>query len=823
MRKVLYAVAALLAVLALGYLSLRLREGDAVRRMHRTLDGAEASLAPRVFTHDPDYDRDAASLLVQARWLKYTLNALTAGRKPLAAHVRLVANYADNLTRFERGEDVLSLQRGVFLKGYRSDLDNSLRPYSICVPAGYDGSRAWPLVVSLHGLGGLVPFQGHPAPVMTGAIVLSPEGRAASDYMWIGEDDVLRAMDEVKHDYRIDERRVFITGTSMGGTGAWNVAARNPRLFAGVGPRAANCDFRAWETRWGWNPPLTGQHEDLRRWLLESDSPVTFIGNLATTPVSVLHNAGDAVVPVEHARSAVERLRALGGVVEYREYLVGTHGSFTEPMIADQLAWLAGQARPEPPRKFRFETRDARHGRTWYAEIVQLNEVMKPATLDVCVDAGGLDIRTANVLALIVYPEELPLPADDVSTMRTLRLDGQAFPLALAGDVEPRYFVRAAGAWKCVETWPPDDSLRKIKGLEGPVEDVFREPFVVVVGSGGGEAWYRAAGTEAWRFVIAWAKRFGGAPTLVSDVGLTTEQIASRNLAFFGRPADHSRMKRILDDMPVRIADDGVAVAGERFAGDDVGAVWCYPTPGFPGRMTAVYSAASPAALYQVHARFDNWFNWGIYDSRKWFDYAVFDSRTIDPETYRVVGFFGTDWSLARGRSWRPTPEALARVKPHGVPRFAAPPDDNVVYLSDLQPAVIEQMRGAVGFDRSFHGHVIALGELKFERGLGVRCPSLLEFPLDGKYRRFRAIAGFTDEPEETLSTARREAERADVVVLGDGRELFRRTLDWIERPSADVDVDVKAVRKLTLLVERRGGALWLHGSSAWVDARVER
>jgi ABC-type transporter Mla MlaB component len=46
--------------------------------------------------------------------------------------------------------------------------------------------------------------------------------------------------------------------------------------------------------------------------------------------------------------------------------------------------------------------------------------------------------------------------------------------------------------------------------------------------------------------------------------------------------------------------------------------------------------------------------------------------------------------------------------------------------------------------------------------------------------------------------------------------------VDW-NKPAASIRVNVSGVKRLTLRVDSAGGALWLHGSSAWADARVER
>src|SRR4030095_5441282 len=54
----------------------------------------------------------------------------------------------------DAGRDPLAARRGDFKKAYRSKVDNTLQPYRIFVPAGYDKAKAHPLIIALHGMGG---------------------------------------------------------------------------------------------------------------------------------------------------------------------------------------------------------------------------------------------------------------------------------------------------------------------------------------------------------------------------------------------------------------------------------------------------------------------------------------------------------------------------------------------------------------------------------------------------------------------------------------------------------------------------------------------
>jgi hypothetical protein len=236
----------------------------------------------------------------------------------------------------------------------------------------------------------------------------------------------------------------------------------------------------------------------------------------------------------------------------------------------------------------------------------------------------------------------------------------------------------------------------------------------------------------------------------------------------------------------------------------------------------AVFSGASWWALYQINSRFGNWFDWGIFDGREWFDYAVFDARTKGPETYLEFGFFGYDWTYGNGRRWKGL--SLARMV---TPRIRVPglgiPKGGRVALSMLMPAEIDQMRGAVGFDRSFRGNHITLGNSTYSTGLGVRAPSKIVYELSDGFRRLTAVVGL-DRDGEDVALTRWATEKVRFIVEGDGKVLFEteKPVSWTNNAVA-VEADVGGVSELTLYVKPAGGPVWLQGSSAWADAWLER
>jgi poly(3-hydroxybutyrate) depolymerase len=140
---------------------------------------------------------------------------------------------------------------------------NEAMPYIVRVPRGYDSSKAYPVVVFLHGailaVGeyqyGKKEIADEPIfnadPDMK-ALVVFPF--AKSDYKWSGKsgayEDVARIVGEVKQYYHTDEKRVYIGGISMGGIATFWFVNHHPELFAGFYTFSANPAYLSEPVKW---------------------------------------------------------------------------------------------------------------------------------------------------------------------------------------------------------------------------------------------------------------------------------------------------------------------------------------------------------------------------------------------------------------------------------------------------------------------------------------------------------------------------------------------------------------------------------------------
>jgi len=775
--------------------------------------------------------RQAVWNLAKARFILVRTNPLHPNTAPTLALRDRLRRDLQRLLRAEAqsrtGFPHMVEEEGSRLRAYFSEIDCTLQPYSVSVPGAYDPAVRWPLIVSLHGHGWWRPFQGHPAPRYGGAFCVSPHGRGATDYMDLGELEVLRAVEEVRRDFSIDPDRIYIHGSSMGGTGSFHLGVHYADRFAGIAPIAGNADFRTWTSRWGWNHPFPGRHGKLRDWLQEAHTARAFAGNLLNLPTYVIHGGGDTVVPPEHARTTVAQMRELGCPVEYREFPGAGHGGFPGAAVQEALAWTCGQERSRYPRRVRWQANLLRHGKAYWVRLEQKARPGEFAGIDALAeDDSHVRIQADN---LLMFSLERAPELFDLKKPLFVSVNGDRviFPARTSGRQWLTLRYAEGRGWADTAVQPPAKGLRKGPGLEGPISEALRQPFVVVVGTAGKysltrELWWR----EAKWFMHEWRRRNGEGCPLIRDKDCTAYTAERRNLILLGGPSDNSVTAQLAGRLPLgQLAELVVGVSLESgsehalsrlLRTPDVGLFTVYPNPFHPDRLVVVLAAGGPSAIYQSWKRFGNWFNWGVFDSKKFFDYAVYDSRTASPESYLLLGWYGPDWSIGKGIRYGPNARVRAQLAPqHFPPLTSFPEDAAAVDLGAMRPTVIDQMRGAVGFGRTYHGQPLV-------GGLGVRAPCVLEYAIGRRCTRFTSRARLAGDPCTAMCLPRRRGERVRFIVKGDGRLLTSGDVTW-DQPLVALEADVTGVNVLRLETLVAGGPAWLHGGAAWLGPRLFR
>ena len=109
---------------------------------------------------------------------------------------------------------------------------------------------------------------------------------------------VLKVVEKLAKQEKVDRKRIYITGLSMGGYGTFEAIARKPKMFAAAIPVCGGGDWRTAK-------------------------------NFKDLPIWVFHGDADGVVPVAMSRRMVKALKEAGGNPKLTEYPGVGHDSWS--------------------------------------------------------------------------------------------------------------------------------------------------------------------------------------------------------------------------------------------------------------------------------------------------------------------------------------------------------------------------------------------------------------------------------------------------------------------------------------------------------------
>jgi poly(3-hydroxybutyrate) depolymerase len=224
------------------------------------------------------------------------------------------------------GRDEVWQSKGLQSRAHLLAATGELVPYQLYVPSTWTAARRSPLVVALHGANldetnmlGRAQGQMQTLAEQSGYIVLAPLGyklnswygsertldggphpndtAEASRRRHLSEQDVLEVTRLIDEEYRVDAKRRYLTGNSMGGCGTWWIGGHTPQTWAAIAPAAFGG-------------------------VLAEDVP-----GLSQVPILAVVGDHDEVGMLPRVRAAVATLQAGGVQPQYIEVAGGTHAS----------------------------------------------------------------------------------------------------------------------------------------------------------------------------------------------------------------------------------------------------------------------------------------------------------------------------------------------------------------------------------------------------------------------------------------------------------------------------------------------------------------
>ncbi len=214
-----------------------------------------------------------------------------------------------------------------FLDCVYKDADGNEAKYVLFVPKEYKADNDTPLILFLHGAGekgtdgkkqmkaGLGPAVKKKADSFP-FLVIFPQAEKGWQAGGADAKQALAILADVQKHYKVDAKRVYLTGLSMGGFGTWSLAAAYPKKWAAIVPICG-----------GGNPKTAEKIKDIPCWCFHGDA--------------------DPAVNVEQSRSMIEALKKAGGEPKYTEYPKVGHNSWDKAYATPELyEWLLKQKLP---------------------------------------------------------------------------------------------------------------------------------------------------------------------------------------------------------------------------------------------------------------------------------------------------------------------------------------------------------------------------------------------------------------------------------------------------------------------------------------------
>ena len=544
----------------------------------------------------------------------------------------------------KEGKHPWTTATGLVVRGYVSKIDGSVQPYGLVMPEGFSPRvhKRWRLDIWLHGrnnqlseirfLADRLKNRGQFTPKDT--IILHPYGRFCNAFKFAGEVDVLEALAHMKQQYSIDNERVAMRGFSMGGAGAWHLGAHHAGEWAAVAPGAGFVDTAIYQNIFKKEPKPTWWEQKLWRWY---DVPPVAGNFLNTTTIAY---SGELDKQKQAADLMAAAFQHEGMTLPH---LIGPKtGHKYEPKLKLELSrrvdTAVNRGRKANARKVRLVTHTLRHNRMKWVSVHGLGQHWKPARV-VAENIVGFKfaVKTSNVTALMLSKLKVPKQS---TTEYTVMIDGQVLKTK-TDRFKPILLRKFGGKWDVVPSLAMN-SLVKLPGLQGPIDDAFLDRFLFVIPTGKpmnatlGQ-WVEREMNEA---NLQWRRQFRGKAPVMKDVHLTRNDLR-QNLILWGDPSSNSFIKKIAGHLPIVWTKKGIQLKNETWPADKFVPVLIYPNP-FDLRHYVVLNSGF------TFSEFGHMSN--SMQNAKLPDYAVLDMRVPMaeriPQGVAHAGFFGERWEL---------------------------------------------------------------------------------------------------------------------------------------------------------------------------------
>jgi hypothetical protein len=442
-------------------------------------------------------------------------------------------------------------------------------------------------------------------------------------------------MEFAKKAYKIDPERMTLRGFSMGGAGVWHTSLHFPDLWAAVEVGAGdNTSHRipVLDTLPPYYQAMCKIFDNLYEWAL----------NAYDIPFASYAGENDrSVVKHNSAREQLTRdgIQFQGDPFSLKATNAPSMMFLTAPKTGHAMApesrktlnaFLYERIKMgrQVPDHIRFLTYTTRYNRDYWVTLDGLEKHYQRAEIDATRsdERARYEITTKNLTRLILR---------ETDRATAISIDGQKLHIKSAPELA---FEKSNGTWKLASV--REKGIRKKHGLQGPIDDAFLEPFLVVRPTG--TPWNVAANDQALRMLQRFDRQYTlayrGHIRVKDDKDVTAADFAKYHVVLFGDPGSNRWIAKLNGKLPpLHWTKEAVALGSKSFPAAESVPALIYPSPLSPDHYVVINSGLTAA-----------WADWaGDFPTPRYGDFAVFKVQqgSDDPEA-AYAGLFDESWKL---------------------------------------------------------------------------------------------------------------------------------------------------------------------------------
>jgi hypothetical protein len=242
---------------------------------------------------------------------------------------------------------------------------------------------------------------------------------------------------------------------------------------------------------------------------------------------------------------------------------------------------------------------------------------------------GTYEIKTKNLTRLVLR---------EMEHAKEIKIDGQSLKVKAGPEIT---LARKGTEWMVVKNGM-NKGLHKSHALQGPIDDAFLDPFLLVRPTG--KAWNEEVNQQALRsmarFDRLWGKFFRGHPFVKDDKDVSKEDFEKYHVVLFGDPGSNKWIAKMNGKLPFKWTKETVSLGGKSYSANENFPAMIYPNPLNPSKYVVLNTGLTIE---------DRGYN-GDYGTPMWGDYAIVKVKAGAAVPDLVTGgLFDEHWELPKG------------------------------------------------------------------------------------------------------------------------------------------------------------------------------